>query len=95
MALIDEAIKVKGHGAYLINGAEISDTAGVSKEEAQKGTIAYGILKSHNSSDNMEALNIKFDCLTSHDITYVGIIQTLRASGIEKFPVPYVPSAVR
>ena len=90
MALIDEAIKVKGHGAYLINGAEISDTAGVSKEEAQKGTIAYGILKSHNSSDNMEALNIKFDCLTSHDITYVGIIQTLRASGIEKFPVPYV-----
>ena len=90
MALIDEAIKVKGHGAYLINGTEISDTAGVSKEEAQKGTIAYGILKSHNSSDNMEALNIKFDCLTSHDITYVGIIQTLRASGIEKFPVPYV-----
>ncbi|MBR1913233.1 MAG: hydratase [Lachnospiraceae bacterium] len=90
MALIDEAIKVKGHGAYLIKGAEISDTAGVSKEEAQKGTIAYGILKSHNSSDNMEALNIKFDCLTSHDITYVGIIQTLRASGIEKFPVPYV-----
>lgn len=90
MALIDDAIKVKGHGAYLTGGTEISDTAGVSKEEAQKGTIAYGILKSHNRSDNMEALNIKFDCLTSHDITYVGIIQTLRASGIEKFPVPYV-----
>ena len=90
MALIDDAIKVKGHGAYLTGGTEISDTAGVSKEEAQKGTIAYGILNSHNRSDNMEALNIKFDCLTSHDITYVGIIQTLRASGIEKFPVPYV-----
>ncbi len=90
MALIDDAIKVKGHGAYLLNGAGISDTAEVSKEEAQKGTIAYGILKSHNKSDNMEALNIKFDCLTSHDITYVGIIQTLRASGIDKFPVPYV-----
>ncbi len=90
MAVVDEAIKVKGHGAYLLNGKEISDTAGSSKEEALKGTIAYGILKSHNKSGNMEDLNIKFDCLTSHDITYVGIIQTLRASGIDKFPVPYV-----
>jgi aconitate hydratase len=90
MSVIDKAIKVKGSGAYLLNGSEISDTAGVSKEEALQGTIAYGILKSHNKSDNMDDLNIRFDCLTSHDITYVGIIQTLRASGIEKFPVPYV-----
>ncbi|MBO5550690.1 MAG: hydratase, partial [Lachnospiraceae bacterium] len=64
--------------------------APVSKEEALRGTMAYGILKAHNESDDMEALKIRFDCLTSHDITFVGIIQTLRASGIEKFPVPYV-----
>ena len=90
MAVIDEAIKVKGHGAFLLRGKEFSDTAEVSREEALKGTIAYGILSSHNKSGNMESLNIKFDFLTSHDITYVGIIQTLRASGIEKFPVPYI-----
>lgn len=62
----------------------------VSKEEASKNTIAYGILRDHNTSGNMEKLQIKFDKLTSHDITFVGIIQTARASGIEKFPVPYV-----
>ena len=61
-----------------------------SKEEAAKGTIAYGILEAHNTSDNMEKLKIRFDKLTSHDITYVGIIQTARASGLEKFPMPYV-----
>ena len=91
-------------GAYLVNGTEIiEDTpeaqarlqavAGPdapSKEEAAKGTIAYGILESHNTSDNMEKLKIRFDKLTSHDITYVGIIQTARASGLEKFPMPYV-----
>ena len=91
-------------GAYLINGTEIiEDTpeaqarlqavAGPdapSKEEAAKGTIAYGILEAHNTSDNMEKLKIRFDKLTSHDITYVGIIQTARASGLEKFPMPYV-----
>ena len=91
-------------GAYLVNGTEIiEDTpeaqarlqavAGPdapSKEEAAKGTIAYGILEAHNTSDNMEKLNIRFDKLTSHDITYVGIIQTARASGLEKFPMPYV-----
>ena len=91
-------------GAYLVNGTEIiEDTpeaqaklqAAVgpeapSKEEAAKGTIAYGILKAHNTSDNMEKLKIRFDKLTSHDITYVGIIQTARASGLEKFPMPYV-----
>ncbi|MBQ9361296.1 MAG: hydratase [Lachnospiraceae bacterium] len=90
MAVIDDAIKVRGRGAYLVKGSGFSDTASVSKGEAVQGTIAYGILRSHNKSDNMDSLNIKFDCLTSHDITYVGIIQTLRASGIEKFPVPYV-----
>ena len=90
-------------GAYLVNGTEIiEDTpeaqarlqavAGPdapSKEEAAKGTIAYGILEAHNTSDNMEKLKIRFDKLTSHDITYVGIIQTARASGLEKFPMPY------
>ena len=60
------------------------------KAEAAKGSIAYSILKAHNTSDNMEKLKIRFDKLTSHDITYVGIIQTARASGLEKFPMPYV-----
>ena len=62
----------------------------VSKEEAAKNTIAYDILKAHNTSDNMDKLQIKFDKLTSHDITFVGIIQTARASGLEEFPIPYV-----
>ena len=96
-------INVLEGGAYLINGTEIvPDTADasaaiksktgkdVAREEAKKGTIAYGILESHNTSGNMEKLKIKFDKLTSHDITFVGIIQTARASGLEKFPVPYV-----
>ncbi|MCR5409656.1 MAG: hydratase [Lachnospiraceae bacterium] len=90
MTAVNEAIKVLGHGAYLTDAGKISETAPVSKDEALKGTIAYGILKSHNKSEDMESLRIRFDCLTSHDITYVGIIQTLRASGIEKFPVPYI-----
>ena len=60
------------------------------KKEAAKETIAYGILADHNTSGNMEKLKIKFDKLTSHDITFVGIIQTARASGLTKFPVPYV-----
>jgi len=90
MTAVNEAIKVLGHGAYLTDSGKISETAPVSKDEALKGTIAYGILKSHNQSEDMESLRIRFDCLTSHDITYVGIIQTLRASGIEKFPVPYI-----
>ena len=62
----------------------------VAKEEAKKGTIAYGIMKAHNQSDNMDKLQIKFDAMVSHDITFVGIIQTARASGMEKFPLPYV-----
>ena len=61
-----------------------------SREEAKKQTIAYGILRSHNTSDNMEKLKIRFDKLTSHDITFVGIIQTARASGLTRFPMPYV-----
>jgi len=90
-------------GAYLVNGqtvVEDSATAAsevkaltgleVTKEEAKKGTIAYGILSDHNTSGNMDKLKIKFDKLTSHDITFVGIIQTARASGLEKFPIPYV-----
>ena len=96
-------LKLYEGGAYLVNGNElIPDTAdalaavesktGVktTKEEAAKGTMAYGILSSHNTSGNMENLKIKFDKLTSHDITFVGILQTARASGLEKFPVPYV-----
>lgn len=90
-------------GAYLINGTElIEDGANaaaeltartgrtISKEEAAKNTMAYGILASHNTSDNMDKLKIRFDKLTSHDITFVGIIQTARASGLTKFPMPYV-----
>ena len=97
-------VKLLDGGAYLLNGNEVvpdnGEAASVlksklgdnvpSKEEAKKNTIAYGILESHNTSGNMDKLMIKFDKLTSHDITYVGIIQTARASGLEKFPVPYV-----
>ncbi len=96
-------MKLYENGAYLLNGVDIVEDAGdvkqilaaktgrdVSKEEAAKNTIAYGILEAHNTSGNMEKLKIKFDKLTSHDITFVGIIQTARASGLEKFPVPYV-----
>ncbi len=96
-------INLSKAGAYLINGVDVvEDTTEAAakiesmtgsrpdKEEAAKNTIAYTILKNHNTSDNMEKLKIKFDKLTSHDITFVGIIQTARASGLEKFPVPYV-----
>ena len=96
-------IQLYNGGAYVLNGSEIipdsPDAQKVlagkmaqvpSKEEARKQTIAYGILKQHNTSGSMEKLQIRFDKLTSHDITYVGIIQTARASGLEKFPMPYV-----
>ena len=94
-------INLFSEGAYLVNGMTLVKesekeklnqmTGNVpDKKEAAKQTIAYGILKEHNTSGNMEKLQIKFDKLTSHDITFVGIIQTARASGIEKFPVPYV-----
>jgi len=90
--IMTDSITVRGRGGYLLNGTEISDTApgGLSAGEAKKGTISYGILSSHNTSGNMEKLKIKFDCITSHDITYVGIIQTARASGLKKFPLPYI-----
>ena len=87
-------MKLYDTGVYLQNGQDIipenQANLPVAKEEAAKNTIAYSILKAHNKSDNMEKLQIKFDKLTSHDITFVGIIQTARASGLEKFPVPYV-----
>ena len=87
-------MKLYDTGVYLQNGQEIipenQADLPVAKGEAAKNTIAYSILKAHNKSDNMEKLQIKFDKLTSHDITFVGIIQTARASGLEKFPVPYV-----
>ena len=87
-------MKLYDTGVYLQNGQEIipenQANLPVAKEEAARNTIAYSILKAHNKSDNMGKLQIKFDKLTSHDITFVGIIQTARASGLEKFPVPYV-----
>ena len=92
-------VKLYDKGVYLLNGTEIAEDAcqveqktgqKLSREEAVKQTMAYRILESHNTSGNMERLQIKFDKLTSHDITFVGIIQTARASGLEKFPIPYV-----
>ncbi len=97
-------VKLYESGAFLVNGNELipatedgcqkaaaaAGKASVSQEEACKNTIAYSILEAHNTSGNMDKLQIKFDTLTSHDITFVGIIQTARASGLEKFPIPYV-----
>lgn len=91
-------ITLSENKAFYVNGEIIEDTAenagklgGVcSSEEARKNTMAYGILNAHNTSGNMENLQVKFDKIISHDITYVGIIQTARASGLERFPIPYV-----
>ncbi len=96
-------IRLSEGGAYLINGTQIVEDSiqacgeirsltgrDITKEEAAGQTMAYGILKAHNTSGSMEKLKIRFDKLTSHDITFVGIIQTARASGLEKFPMPYV-----
>ena len=89
-------IQLADGGAFLLHGTElVTDPAqikalGLDQEQARKNTIAYNILKDHNTSGNMEKLKIKFDKLTSHDITFVGIIQTARASGLTKFPIPYV-----
>lgn len=97
-------VKLFSNGVYLVNGKDLVEDnneakeilsskygkSGISKESAAKNTMAYSILSEHNTSDNMESLKVKFDKLTSHDITFVGIIQTARASGLEKFPVPYV-----
>lgn len=94
-------IKLYDGGAYVINGSrivpELEMTAerapagtDIEKDEARKGTIAHAILMGHNTSDSTERLKIKFDAMASHDITFVGIIQTARASGMERFPLPYV-----
>ena len=97
-------IKLYDNGVYLVNGTDIIEDSqdasliiakktgkeDISKDSAKKGTMAYNILKNHNTSNNMDNLEIKFDKLISHDITYVGILQTARASGLEKFPIPYV-----
>ena len=94
-------VKLHDGGVYLVNGetlipeteaTKVEQMTGkaVAKEEAKKGTIAYGIMKAHNQSESMDKLQIKFDAMVSHDITFVGIIQTARASGMEKFPLPYV-----
>ena len=88
-------------GVYLVDGSTIvpeSEAAKIkvltgreaSKEQAVKGTIAYSILEKHNTSGNMEQLKLKFDAMASHDITFVGIVQTAKASGMERFPIPYV-----
>ncbi len=97
-------VQLYKNGVYLVNGTDIVEDDGYaleklkslmgenvpSKDEASENTMAYGILESHNTSGNMDKLKIKFDRMASHDITYVGIIQTARASGLEKFPMPYV-----
>lgn len=88
-------------GAYLINGKTLIEEndidklkavtgKDIDKEEARKGSIAYNIIENHNTSGNMDKLRLKFDAMASHDITFVGIIQTAKASGMEKFPIPYV-----
>lgn len=92
-------VKLYDSGVYLMNGEEIVSEEDYlksgaltdsEKEEAKKGTISYHILKNHNTSDNMSHLKIKFDAMTSHDLTFVGVIQTAKASGMDKFPIPYV-----
>lgn len=94
-------IQLSNGGIYLVHGKnlipenevkKVESILGrkVDKEEAHKGTIAYRILEKHNQSSDMKHLKIKFDALTSHDITYVGIIQTAKASGMDKFPMPYI-----
>ena len=92
-------VKLYDKGVYLVGGTRLAEEenqaeafAGkpVCKEEARKGTIAYSIMEAHNTSGNMDKLKIKFDAMASHDITFVGIIQTAKASGMEKFPIPYV-----
>lgn len=94
-------VKLYEGGAYLVNGTELipeeeySKVAAltgktVNKEEAKKGTISYSILEAHNTSGNMDHLKLRFDSMASHDITFVGIIQTARASGLKEFPIPYV-----
>ena len=93
-------IRLSENGVYIVNGKVFEDGAdikerlvgagiNITKEEAKKNTLSYGILKAHNKSEDMKSLKLKFDCLASHDITFVGIVQTAVASGIKQFPVPY------
>lgn len=91
-------IKLSNNGVYIVNGKVFDDGAdikerlvgvNITKEEAKKNTLSYGILEAHNKSEDMKSLKLKFDCLASHDITFVGIVQTAVASGIKQFPVPY------
>ena len=81
-------IQLTNHGMYLVNGVPC-ETASISQEEARKGTMAWRILQAHNVSSDPENLRIRFDAMVSHDITYVGIIQQARASGMKEFPIPY------
>ncbi|MGN0762108.1 MAG: hydratase, partial [Aristaeellaceae bacterium] len=92
-------IKLYDGGVYLVGGTElVTDPAAiahkcgreVSRDEAAKGTMAYSVIAAHNTAGDMDNLKLKFDSMTSHDITYVGIIQTARASGMKEFPLPYV-----
>jgi aconitate hydratase len=94
-------VKLYDGGAYLVHGTQLVPEQEVlkvaaltgkaaDKAEAKKGTIAYSILKEHNTTDNMDHLKLRFDSMASHDITFVGIIQTARASGLEEFPIPYI-----
>ena len=93
----DSMVKLYEDGIYLRGGSEVVPAAeaaerGITQtpEDAKRGTIAYSILQAHNTSGDPEALKIRFDAMASHDITFVGIIQTARASGMEQFPLPYV-----
>ena len=83
-------MKLHTKGVYLLHGTELAESCAASRDDAAKGTMAYSILAAHNTSGSMDELKIRFDALTSHDITYVGIIQTARASGLTRFPLPYV-----
>ena len=93
-------LEIINHGVHLINGRELVDgtpeeqkaklsSMGLEARDDRNGTIAYSILNSHNTTPGAEKMRVKFDSLISHDITYVGIIQTARASGLKKFPIPY------
>ena len=83
-------MKLHETGVYYRGGKVQAAPVGADTEAGRCGTIAYGILKAHNTVDSMRELRLKYDSMTSHDITYVGIIQTARASGMERFPLPYV-----
>lgn len=83
-------MKLWENGAFLSGGKLVESVPGKNPADCAKNTISYSILQRHNTSGDASKLKIKFDKITSHDITYVGIIQTARASGLEKFPIPYV-----